>query len=113
LVLLVEDDSVLARSLARALARYCTVEHAPTNIHAIEMLATRDYVAILSDWDLGDGIGIAALEHSVHRLPLARRVLYTAHARDEIEPQLPPGLVHALFEKPCEPIELARALGVA
>lgn len=112
-VLLVEDDALLAKALRRTLARYCELDHAPSNAHALELLRSRSYVAILSDWDLRDGRGIAALEHSRECLPSARRVLYTAHLISDIEPKLPLGLVDAIFEKPCDPLKLARALGVA
>jgi DNA-binding response OmpR family regulator len=105
-VLIIEDDELLSRSLARLLAAVFDVRRARNLQEGLALIDEGDYAALLCDWDLGDGTGDTALARSAERQPEARRVLCTAR---ELE-ALPDGIADVVLPKPSSRAELIAAL---
>jgi CheY-like chemotaxis protein len=96
-ILLVEDDPIVRRLLARSLRLRGTVDEAPDVAHAIARLHASRYDVILTDHGLPDGTGIAVLSYAKKLHEGALRVLISAG-----EVEVHPELVQRFFRKPAE-----------
>ena len=76
-VLIVDDDELVLRGLARALKAQFSVTTAPAVEDAIELLQSVTFSAVVSDMDLPDGTGIDVLRAARREQPHAIRVLHT------------------------------------
>lgn len=109
-VLLVDDDALVLRSVARILRREFDVVTAANAPDAITRIGA-DLRAVITDHDLGAGPdGRAVLVKARLRAPNARRILMsgrlqTARAGEE-------ELWHAFLAKPVSRADLLAALGV-
>lgn len=109
-VLLVEDDELVRKSLARLLRREFDVVAAPSAEDAMAKIAD-DLYAVVTDHDLGPGHpdGRHVLAEVRRRVPTAKRILISGEPRT-----LHAGegdLWHAMFLKPVSRDELLAALG--
>lgn len=109
-ILLVDDDLLVLRSLARVLRREFDVVVATSAADAIAKIA-EDLHAVITDHDLGAGPnGRAVLAEARLRAPSAKRVLMSGR------PQFPrtgeADLFHAFLPKPVSRAVLFAALGV-
>jgi DNA-binding response OmpR family regulator len=95
-VLIIEDDDSVARSLSRMLETDFELRRASSLHEGIALIDSGDYAALICDWDLGDGTGDVALARSAERFPKARRVLYTARLPEET----PVGIADVILQKP-------------
>lgn len=106
-LLIVDDDEMLSGLLARLVRRgpgteQLHVETASTPEGALRTVDERcDHpLVVLSDYDLKTVLnGIQLLGLVRERCPATRRILYSGHAREHIEPRLTPD-VDAFYEKP-------------
>lgn len=76
-VLVVDDDELVLRGLARTLKTHFSVTTASGAEDAIELLQSVTFSAVISDMDLGDGTGIDVLRVALREQPDAIRVLHT------------------------------------
>lgn len=110
-VLLVDDDDLVHRAIARMLRREFDVVTAVDAADALAKIADGLY-AVVTDHDLGVGTsdGRHVLTEVRRRAPSARRILISG------EPRLPrqdeTGLWHAMLLKPISRDELFAALGI-
>ena len=94
-LLLVEDDVLLAESLARLLRRHFTrVVVTASYAAGLAALEAEAFDVVLSDYSLGDGDGVALLTRAAARWPVSRRVLYSGNAR-----ALATAAAHAIVDK--------------
>lgn len=112
-VLVIEDDDAVARALVRVIGKRCQVRHASSLAQGLRLIAEVTYVALIADWDLGDGVGLVALLQSAKHHPEARRVLHSARPSEECAPLVPPGIVDAIVQKPATPAVILDALGLS
>ncbi len=97
-VLLVEDDSLLARSLERTLSEHMEVCPASSAEQALVALRQEDFDLILTDLQLGGRDGLWLLGEARRIRPAARRVLMSASDVDA-EAVTSSGLAHAFVPK--------------
>lgn len=77
-VLLVDDDDLVRRALARGLKREFAVLEVSSYHGALEVLDQEAVDALVTDYELGDGLdGVALLGETRRRWPHVRRVLVT------------------------------------
>jgi HTH-type transcriptional regulator, bacterioopsin transcriptional activator and related proteins len=112
-VLIIEDDDDIARGLMYLLGKHCDVERASSLRDGLRHIERGGYTALICDWDLGDGTGLAALRLSAALHPAARRIVYSGRFRDEIDDVLTAEVVDAILLKPCEPTEIITALRIS
>lgn len=109
-VLLVDDDTLVLRSLARLLRREFDVVTAVDAVDAIAKIAD-DLHAVITDHDLGAGPdGRAVLAEARRRVSSAKRILISGEPRTPRKGEA--GLWHAMLLKPVSRDDLFRALGV-
>jgi DNA-binding NtrC family response regulator len=110
-ILLVDDDALVLRSLARILRREFEVVTAPNAADAIAKLSN-DLYAVITDHDLGpEGDGRAVLAEAGIRAPNAKRILISG--RPQVSPTGVASSWDAFLPKPVERGELFEALDVA
>lgn len=110
-ILVVDDVAAVRRAIARELREPgYAVATASTAREALRLFAP-DLVAIVTDYELGEGSGLDLLETARDQCPKALRVLVTAARIDSpIERAVRDGLIEWLIEKPWRPGELANAV---
>jgi DNA-binding response OmpR family regulator len=96
-ILLVEDDAVVRRLLARSLRLRGTVDEAPDVAHAIARLHATRYDLVVTDHSLPDGTGMTVLSHAKEVHEGAIRVLISGG-----EVEVRPELAQRVFLKPAE-----------
>lgn len=97
-VLLVEDDSLLARSLERTLSEHMEVRAASSAEQALVALRQEDFDLIVTDLQLGARDGLWLLGEARRIRPAARRVLMSASDVDA-GALAASGLAHAFVPK--------------
>ncbi len=111
-VVFIEDNLLVARSIGRALGDRCAIRHASRLADALPMIEAGDFSGLLCDWFLDDGTGEAALVLCAERSPDARRVLLTGQPVEALRARLAPDLAHVILEKSCDIETIAVALGL-
>jgi CheY-like chemotaxis protein len=111
-LLLVDDDGLLLKSLAKIFRVDFEVVTASALEPALAKLERQEFDVVLSDFHLPDGSGLMILEAARRRYPGACRILYTATAADAkiIAKAQAEGLVQRLFLKPVAAEELRAAM---
>jgi len=83
-VLLVDDDTILRRSLCRRLAlRGLAVDDAGGVKEALALLDANAYDAIVSDENMPDGVGQTLLARAAEKQPRCRRALMSGLGEPE------------------------------
>lgn len=106
-LLLVEDDVLVRRGLARVLRRFAFVREAASVAEATELLGQESFDVVLSDRHLGDGDGVDLLRLVAERCPSALRVLMTGSLAPEVAGL---GAPHRTLQKPFAAVDLLRAI---
>lgn len=99
-VLVVDDERLVARALARLLAKVADVTFARSADEALGLLSTRTFDTVLSDFNMPGADGLALLTEVAQRWPHLKRVLHTALATDAARDALRSGVVDELLDKP-------------
>ena len=110
-LLIVDDDELACRSLARAFRRTVDVSTADNASAARSLLSTHAFDVVLSDFEMPGENGLQLLSSIASQFPLVRRVLMTAEAM-QLNAQLEDGTVHAKLTKPFDVDEASRVLGL-
>jgi CheY-like chemotaxis protein len=110
-LLLVEDDPAVRRSLRRMLEDVYAVEEAGTLAEASAALQAWSFAAVLTDYQLPDGLGTAILEQSQRAIRGSRRVLMSGGDVPRIDELVRNGNVHAFLSKPFVVRDLMALLG--
>lgn len=110
-LLIVDDDrlmtELLPRKIQKASRAGVTIVTAKDPAEALRLLDQVRPHAVLSDFNLRarqDGIDVLA--ETARRSPRTARILFSAHARDEIGPRVSESAVQAYVEKPLRLDEL-------
>ncbi len=111
-LLIVDDDALVCRSLAKAFRRTVDVATAENTSSARALLATNSFDVVLSDFDMPQEDGLTFLRWVAAEYPLMRRVVMTADEPVSVAPSLEDGTVHARLTKPFEVDQAAKALGL-
>lgn len=110
-VLVVDDDPLVLRMLARMLGPGFQVQVACSTAEATSMLAATEFVAVISDYEMPggrDGLYLLALVREVQ--PWARRVLHTGFSPPSIRLRSESCVVEHLVCKPALAGELLAVL---
>jgi two-component system response regulator HydG len=105
-LLVVDDDDAMRFMVRHCLSRSkdaegLVIEEASSGEAAIELLRTRRYDCVLSDYRMGAVSGVAVLAFCLKHQPSAFRVLFTGLALPEIQEEARrDAQVHAVFQKP-------------
>lgn len=108
-VLLVEDESLLARSLERTLSEHTVVRAASSAEQALVALRQEDFDLVLTDLQLGRRDGLWLLEEVRRIHPAAKRVLMSASDVDA-DALTASGVAHAFVPKTDIPAALMPTL---
>ena len=112
-LLIVDDEPLVCRSLARAFRRTVDVSTAENAGQARVLLGTSAFDIVLSDFALPGENGLQLLSWVAAEAPLVRRVLMTG---DETPPgtqeQLERGVIHATLSKPFNVDRASAVLGI-
>lgn len=113
-VLLVDDDPLVRRALARALRRQgCDVVEVAGGADAIAALSARTFDLVLSDFDLGGRIdGLDVLEHARLASPATVRALGTGSIDARFAASIASGLIDRFLSKPMSTQDLLDLLGL-
>jgi DNA-binding NarL/FixJ family response regulator len=111
-VLLVEDDALLAISLARVLRSACAVLLARTLSEALALVDQGGFDLLLCDYRLGGECSLPLLQRVAERWPSVRRVVLTADTASSVQRALPEGVAHVVLEKSIDVKGLSRVLGL-
>jgi len=109
-VLVVDDEPLVARGLARLLAHGVDFTHALDAAEALEFLATREFDAVLSDFSMPERDGLSLLAEVARRWPHLKRVLHSGAMPDEAHLAVKQGVVDELIDKPAPRDVLMRAI---
>jgi CheY-like chemotaxis protein len=109
-VLVVDDEPLVARGLARLLAQVADVTHALDAAEALKLLESRPFDTVLSDFAMPGRDGLSLLEEVQRRWPSVKRVLHSGAMPGEAVKAMRRGLVHELIEKPAPRDVLVRAV---
>jgi two-component system response regulator HupR/HoxA len=98
-ILVVDDEPLVRRALARALRPH-RVFQAGSYDEAAELLGAEPLDAVFCDnWMPGrSGVEVLALASEIQ--PSARRIMVTAHSPADPEALMTRGVIHRLFHKP-------------
>lgn len=113
-VLVVDDDAGVCESLKALLeAERCSIETAPSGVHALECLSRRSFDVVLSDVVMPDMDGYQLYQTVKKRTPRLPVVLMTAFNYDKdhiIKRSCLEGLQGVIFKKPVNPALLKSVL---
>lgn len=102
-MLLVDDEELLLRGIARSIKDHYDVTVATSPTAALELLHTRSFDVVLSDYRMPGGQTGVELLTAVKRLfPQTRRVLYTGTPPPDISAHVASGVVEAFILKPAD-----------
>ncbi len=112
-ILIVDDEEDIRRAMKRTLRGY-EVTQAASPREALEILKTRGFDAIVSDYDLGsDQDGLDLLQHVRVVYPIMARFLVTGNKNlDVVVRALNEGAVHRYFTKPWDDEKLRAAIEI-
>lgn len=111
-LLIVDDESPVARGLARVLGLQHDVRIALSTQEALHAIRLRVPDALLCDYKLGAQTSVSLLDYVRRRFPHVRRVLYSASRPEVWQPLIDSELIHASVMKPGTPEQLFGALGL-
>jgi len=111
-VLIVDDDLVVARSLARQLADLCPVAIADGIEHALELAELEPFVAALVDYHLGSDHGTTLAESLHEDDRLTAIIIMTADHSPAVADEVL-GAGHLLVYKPMDPERLRATVALA
>lgn len=111
-LLIVDDEVLVCRSLARALRRTVDVSTAENASQARELLAAHTFDVILSDLNMPGENGLQLLASVAAQYPLVRRVLMTGGEPELNDTPHGPDLIHATLTKPFDLDHAAVVLGL-
>ncbi len=109
-VLLVDDQVIVGRALARLLEPHAHVVTASSAEEAAELLPGGGFHAVITDYQMAPNNGVWLLREVQRELPEARRVLISGVDPPAVEDHLATGLVHVFMRKPLRREELVAAL---
>lgn len=109
-VLVVDDEPLVGRGLARVLAQVAEVTHAVNATEALRLLESRPFDAVLSDFQMPERDGLSLLEEISSRWPALKRVLHSGSIPPSAMQAVARGVVHELIEKPAPRDVLVRAV---
>jgi DNA-binding NtrC family response regulator len=109
-VLLVDDEPVVLRALVRLLKELWKVDTADSAEHALLLMASRSYDAVVTDFEMDGRNGVWLLEQVKLRYPTVRRVLHSGSDPVQIESHLRSGLVQRYVQKPATASQLIASL---
>ena len=99
-VLVVDDDGSVLRALRRFLTKHYTVETAVDAEDAAVRLATGDFEAIITDFDMPVYNGIWLLGQVAVNYPQMNRVMISANDPALFAPHIQSGLIQHYHNKP-------------
>lgn len=109
-ILIAEDDSILLRRLEKAFEAYrnlVTVVGAANGRKAMEVLANQAVSLLITDIQMPEVDGLELLAHVTNHYPVVRCFVMTAYDSEDLQRELPKGLMH-FFKKPFEPLAVAK-----
>jgi CheY-like chemotaxis protein len=109
-VLLVEDEVLVARGITRLLGNRVELSIATRAAEALQLLETREFDTVLSDFNMPERDGLSLLEEAARRWPTLRRVLQSGSMPARAKAALAAGVVHQLIDKPATNEELLAAV---
>lgn len=109
-VLLVDDEALVAKALARLLAKAANVSVALSVAEALDLLSAGDFDAVISDYNMPGRDGLSFLEEVSRRWPHVTRVLHSGAMPAEASQAVARGVVHELVDKPAPRDVLIRAV---
>lgn len=109
-VLVVDDEPLVARGVARLLVHAVDFTHAIDAAEALTLLETREFDAVLSDFNMPERDGLSLLAEVARRWPKLKRVLHSGAMPDEARAALKRGEVDELIDKPAPRDVLLRAV---
>lgn len=110
-LLIVDDEPLVCRSLARAFRRNVDVSTAESASQARTLLSTYPFDVVLSDFNMPGENGVELLASVANQFPLVRRVLMTDEPSG-LHDQLEDGTIHARLNKPFDIDHAAQVLGL-
>lgn len=99
-VLLVDDEALVAKALARLLGKAADVSVALSAAQALDALAGGEFDAVISDYNMPGRDGLSLLEEVTRRWPHVTRVLHSGAMPKEARSAVERGIVHELVDKP-------------
>lgn len=109
-VLVVDDEPAVLRALVRLLKEHCTVDTADTAEHALLLMSSRAYDAVVTDYEMDGRDGIWLLRQVERRYPKVRRVLHSGSAPVNVETHVRSGLVQSFVQKPATANQLIASI---
>lgn len=109
-VLLVDDDSVNRRVYSRMLTKQCGVVTAEDAAHALALLASQHFDAVLTEQEMAPMTGSKLLEQVRYRYPDVRRILMSASGIPDLDRLLDCGTAQVFLRKPLDPISADAAI---
>jgi DNA-binding NtrC family response regulator len=109
-LLLVDDDEQVLRVAARLLGDTWDISTAKNADEAAEILKTRTFDTILTDYDMPGENGISLLIKAMRCHPHSRRVLFSGSTPQELSTYLHSGVIHCFIPKPAGRKELMASL---
>lgn len=109
-VLVVDDEPLVARGLARVLSASAEVTHALNATEALMLLERSAFDTVLSDYNMPERNGLSLLEEVATRWPTIKRVLHSGSIPPAAAQAVAHGTVHELIEKPAPRDVLIRAV---
>ena len=110
-VLVVDDDGSVLRALRRHLTKHYTVVTAPDAEAAAMRLATGDFEAIITDYDMPVYNGIWLLGQVAMNYPAMNRVMISANDPALFAPHIQSGLIQHYHIKPVSFDGICESLG--
>jgi DNA-binding NtrC family response regulator len=109
-ILVVDDEPMVLRALVRLLREHCIVDTADNAEHALLLMSSRAYDAVVTDYEMGGRDGIWLLRQVERRYPKVRRVLHSGSAPIAVETHVRSGLVQSFVQKPATAGQLFASL---
>ncbi|MBI4701152.1 MAG: response regulator [Deltaproteobacteria bacterium] len=110
-VLVVDDDPLVLRTMARQLSRQFQVETAADAASALERCRRRSFAVVVTDYRMPDHDGLWLLEQVRRDWPDAGRMLVSGSPPADLDVHLSSGLVQGFVRKPFELGELGAGVG--
>jgi len=109
-VLVVDDEPLMRRAVARVLANEWKVDTASGAEEAAKLLARNEYRAIVTDFDMNGANGAWLLWQAMLRAPRCLRVLLTGTDPHNLSEHIASGVVERYLPKPVDGPALLGAL---
>ena len=109
-VLLVDDDPFVLRSVKRQLGLYFDVAAAADAEGAARMLPHGEFDAIITDFDMPVYNGVWLLDQVAGNYPDIKRIMVSARDQSIFLPYLESGLIHYFYTKPFNLLQIINSL---